>query len=159
MSHGTHRRTHRERRWADFHWWPCGGGPRLSSMCYMTQCVWYGSSRVTWLLTCDITHRRRSFAGGPSWSCICHMIQRVWHDSLSVSLLCTCDMTHWYVWHDLFIYVTRLIHVCVMTHSYVYHYSVLVTWLTVDDHLVEDQGCFPRVTWLHVTQNSSLMII
>jgi len=39
-------------------------------------------------------------------------------------------MTHSYVWHDLFICVTWLIHMCDMTHSYVKHDSFCrCTWL------------------------------
>jgi len=41
-----------------------------------------------------------------------------------------CDMTHSYVWCDLFICVTKFIHVCDMTYSYVWHDSFMcVTWL------------------------------
>jgi len=41
-----------------------------------------------------------------------------------------CDMTHSYVWHDLFIFATWLIHMCDMTYSYVRHDSfICVTWL------------------------------
>jgi len=41
-----------------------------------------------------------------------------------------CDMTYSYVWHDLFICVTWLIHMCDMTYSYVWHdLFISVTWL------------------------------
>jgi len=49
-----------------------------------------------------------------------------------------CYMTHSYVWHDLFICVTWLIHICDMTHSYVSQdWFICVTWL----------NSFVCVTW------------
>jgi len=55
-----------------------------------------------------------------------------------------CDMTHSYVWHESFMYVTRLIHMCAMTHSYVWQDSfICVTWLI---HVWHDS--FICVTWL-----------
>jgi len=67
----------------------------------------------------------------------------VWHDLyICVTwLIHKCDMTHSYVWHDSYICVTWLIHMCDMTHTYVWHdvwhdLSIHVTWLCLCDMTV-----------------------
>jgi len=64
---------------------------------------------------------------GISFSFIYVTHSYMWHDLfISVTwLIHTCDMTHSYVWHDSFIYITWLIHICDMTHSYMWHDSFI----------------------------------
>jgi len=62
----------------------------------------------------------------------------MWHDSFThvTRLIYTCDMTHWYMWHDSFTHVTRLIYTHVTSHmwhdlsTHMWHDSLIhVTWL------------------------------
>jgi len=93
-------------------------------------------SRVTWLIhTCDMTflNEWRDVFKRVTWlyiSCGTHRSLHVphsivWHDSFIyvTRLLHMCETTHLYVWHDSFICVTWLIHMCAMTHSYAWHDS------------------------------------
>ena len=59
-----------------------------------------------------------------------------------------CDVTHSYVWHDSCICVTRLIHMCDVTHSYV--------WRDSRDSII----CFRRLVYMcgtHFTLGGSYM--
>jgi len=114
--------------------------------------------RMTWLIhTCDMTRSYISDTPGAGIATVCGYLpcSYVWHESFIyiTKLICTYDMTYLpcsYVWHDSFIYITWFVHMDDMTHWYVYHDSFIYVWHTRCWYRTSMwvSTAFTRVTWL-----------
>jgi len=78
-----------------------------------------------------------------------------WNNAIPPTCTHTHTHTHMCVWHDSFMFVTRLIHMCGMTHSCVWHDACIHDrpevgcWVLRTTHLRESDTspCRCRVTW------------
>ena len=125
--------------------------------------VWHVVSiGVTGLISMRATphsHARHAWCMCPtlSFACLTRRIHR-------------CDRTHLYVWHDVFIYVTRLLHTrdfasfmclalliftCEISHPYVCHdSSICMTWRI---HICDKPYSYARLSYLY--ESGSLCLI
>jgi len=69
--------------------------------------------------------------------------RRILVDRIIIDVSNRYDMTHSYVWHDLYIYETWIMHTCDMTHSYRVHSRA---WR--GSFIYISHGSFKHVMWL-----------